>query len=231
MESRLCHLAIEALFPRFCVSCKREGSLMCPSCLEFWTPVPPQASCPFCAREGSFRTCTSCRHDVYLDGLSYFVPYGNAIFRELLRSWKYHGDRSVEEIFLRSLRRAAPRMGPPLAPYWVTHVPLHVTRERLRGFDQASQVAAWAREIFGLPTEALVRRVHKTKPRVQKSHEQRRVGEMDGMFELIDGVHVPEHILLCDDVFTSGSTIDAVARLLKEKGAVSVWGFTLAKGT
>ncbi len=151
--------------------------------------------------------------------------------RSLIVSWKFHGDRSVENVFVKSLRRAAPRMQPPLAPYWVTWVPLHESRLRARGFDQAQQVATWVGEIFGLPVEVLVCRKQKTAQQSRTSHGQRRVGEMDDVFELLPGIVVPDHVLLCDDVFTSGTTMDAVARLLKEHGAKTVWGFTLAKGS
>lgn len=230
MESRFRNLAIEALFPRFCVACQAEGALMCRVCLDYWTPVPPQVSCAFCGRGGSARTCADCREDRYLDGLSYFVPYGNALMLELITHWKFHGDRSVEEVFVRSLRRATPRLQPPLAPYWVTWVPLHESRFRSRGFDQARRVADWAGELFGLPVESLVRRSHKTAQQSRMSHGERLVGEMDNVFKLAPGIEIPNYVLLCDDVFTSGTTIDAVARLLKENGAKTVWGWTLAKG-
>ena len=230
MESRFGQLAIEALFPRFCVACKREGFLMCRTCLDQWTPVPPQVSCPFCGRLGSPRTCAQCREDRYLDGLTYFVPYGNALMRELMDHWKFHGDRSVEEVFVKSLRRAGARMQPPLAAYWVTWVPLHTSRLRARGFDQARLVADWASEIFGLSVERFVCRKEKTAPQSRRSHQDRRVGEMDNVFAILQNVDIPDSILLCDDVFTSGTTMDAVARLLKEHGVKTVWGFTLAKG-
>ncbi len=230
MESRLSNLAIEALFPRFCVACRAEGALMCTICLDQWTPVPPQVSCAFCGRLGSPRTCADCREDRYLDGLTYFVPYGNALMRELIGSWKFHSDRSVEDVFVKSLRRASMRMQPPLAAYWATWVPLHESRLRSRGFDQAKFVAELAGEIFGLPVEQLVRREEKTVPQSRTSREERRVGEMDHVFAILPGITIPEHVLLCDDVFTSGTTIDAVARLLKEHGAKTVWGWTLAKG-
>ena len=230
MESRLGHLAVEALFPRFCVSCKREGFLMCQTCLDHWTPVSPPASCAFCGIRGSAWTCGNCRKDVYLDGLTSFISYGNPLFRELLFSWKYDGDQSVQEIFLRSLRRALPSFSLPTVVSCVTHVPLHFSRERFRGFDQALQVAQWVGELFDVPTQTLVYRTQRTVPRAMTKEEERHVGEMDDVFKLIDGVSIPEHILLCDDVFTSGSTMDAVARVLKEHGTKTVWGFVLAKG-
>ena len=231
MENRLRDLAIEALFPRFCVACAAEGALMCHRCLDAWTPVPPQSACAFCGRRGSCRTCADCREDRYLDGLSYYLPYGNALIRELIGHWKFHGDRSAEEVFVKSLRRAAPRLEPPLAPYWVTWVPLHVKRLRARGFDQARFVAELAGELFGLPVEPLLRRAHKTAPQSRMSREERKVGEMDHEFAILSDIDIPDHVLLCDDVFTSGTTMDAAARALKEHGAKTVWGFTLAKGS
>ncbi|MBI5794036.1 ComF family protein [Candidatus Uhrbacteria bacterium] len=193
-------------------------------------PAPPLASCAFCGEPGSDRTCADCREHVYIDGLTFFSPYGNPVVRELIGHWKYQGDRSVESIFQGCLRRAALRLSPPVLPFYVTGVPLHEKRLRSRGFDQADLVAAWAGELFGIPHETYVRRVHSTSPQARTSHDLRRVGEMDGAFCVYPDVQVPDHILLCDDVFTSGTTMDAVARVLKEAGAKTVWGFVIAKG-
>ena len=230
MESRLGQLAVEALFPRFCASCKREGSFLCEVCESLWAPVSSLASCAFCGEPGSDRTCASCCAYVYLDGLTAFAPYGNPVVRELIGHWKYHGDRSVEAILEQSLRRAAPRLSPPVLPFYATSVPLHGGRRQERGFDQAQIVAQWAGELFGIPHETYLKRTHATNPQARTSHEMRRIGEMDEAFSLLDGVQVPDHILLCDDVFTSGTTMDACARVLKEAGVKTVWGFVMARG-
>ncbi len=119
-------------------------------------------------------------------------------------------------------------MAPPLAPWYVTGVPLHVKRARVRGFDQAKMVATWVAETYGLPHETyLRRRVHTL---AQAGQEGRCVGELDGVFDLVPGAHVPQAVLLCDDVFTSGATMDACARVFKEAGTEQVWGMVLARG-
>jgi len=228
MESRLRDLAVEALFPRFCASCKREGALMCETCLGYWTPVPKPASCGFCGTSGSARTCGRCREHVYLDGLSAFAPYANPVLRSLIGSWKYHRDQSVEPVFKRFLRQGQPYMAPPAHAWHVTSVPLHVRRARVRGFDQAAQVGQWTASLYGLPHQTLLRRTVHTLP--QAGQEGRQVGELDAVFDLVPGIEVPENVLLCDDVFTSGATMDACARVLKEAGAKQVWGYVLAKG-
>ncbi len=230
MESRLGKLAVEALFPRFCIVCKREGALTCRHCFETWTPVPQQASCAFCGTPGSPRTCASCREETYLDGLSFFAPYGNASVRELLGAWKYNGDRSAEATLETWLRRASTRMEPPAFAFYSTSVPLHKSRRRERGFDQAETLSSWVGEIFGIPHETFLIRKRKTSPQARTSHDERRVGEMDGAFAVLPGVDVPAYVLLCDDVFTSGATMDAAARALKEAGAKTVWGFVIARG-
>ncbi|MFA4845063.1 MAG: ComF family protein [Patescibacteria group bacterium] len=230
MESRFSQLAVDALFPRFCSSCKREGSLLCDVCESLWTPASALASCAFCGEPGSDRTCSSCREDVYLDGVTAFAPYGNPVVRELIGHWKYHGDRSVETILEKCLRKAATRLTPPVLPFYATSVPLHEERLRSRGFDQAQVVARFASDLFGIPEESFVKRVVSTSSQARTSHEMRLVGEMDHAFEVIDGIEVPDHVLLCDDVFTSGTTMDACARVLKEAGVKTVWGFVIAKG-
>lgn len=230
MENRLRHLAVEALFPRFCMACGAEGTLMCGRCLDVWTPMPAPASCAFCAREGTARTCFDCGQSAYLDGLSFYLPYANPVVRGLLQAWKYDGDRTAESPLLTLLRRAAPRLAPPVKAFVAMHVPLHESRLRERGFDQAGIVASWAVELFGIPQESTLRRNKKTPARARTSHEARELGQMDGIFEVVPGADVPEHVLLCDDVFTSGATIDAAARALKEAGAQTVWGFTIARG-
>lgn len=203
---------------------------MCENCERQWAPASMLASCAFCGELGSDRTCVSCSQDVYLDGLTSIAAYGNPVVRDLLTHWKYHSDRSVEIILQRCVRRTAMRLAPPTLPFYCSSVPLHERRRRERGFDQAQIVAHWAGELFGIPVEPYVKRVQSTSPQARTSHEMRRVGEMDKAFQMIDGVSVTDHILLCDDVFTSGTTMDAAARVLKEAGAKTVWGFVIAKG-
>lgn len=228
MESRLGKLAVEALFPRFCAACKREGSLLCEVCTGQWSPMPPKPACPFCGKLGSERTCATCREQVYLDGLTFFSPYGNPVVRDLIAHWKYEGDRSAEAILQMCLCKAAPRLAPPILPFYATGVPLHEGRRRARGFDQGEVIAGWAGEMLGIPRETYLRRSRSTRAQARTSHASRRVGEMDEAFEIVGAV--PSHVLLCDDVFTSGTTMDAAARALKEAGAKTVWGFVIAKG-
>ena len=114
----------------------------------------------------------------------------------------------------------------------VTHTPVHASRRRMRGFDQAEVLSNWAGEMFLMPVESLLVRSKKTKPQAKVDHKKRRVGTLYGIFALHPNVsELPRRVLLCDDVFTSGATMDAAAKCLKEAGVEEVWGFVIAKGS
>ncbi len=228
MEDRLSNLAVKAFFPRFCASCRSEGSLMCETCLAYWTPVPKPVSCGFCGVSGSDRICGICCQDTYLDGLSVLSPYANPVLRSLIGSWKYHRDRSVERVLQRFLRQGQSYMAPPAHAWHVTNIPLHERRKRTRGFDQAEEVAKWTAALYGLPQANFLSRLIHTLP--QAGQTGRQVGELDNVFTVVPGAQIPEYVLLCDDVFTSGATMDACAGVLKNSGAKQVWGYVLAKG-
>ena len=136
----------------------------------------------------------------------------------------------MEEIFKHGLRKALPALSLPVSVSCVSFVPLHLSRKRFRGFDQSFSIAQWMGELKQLPVQVLTQRTHRTAPRARTKQEQRHVGEMDHVFSVLNDVDLPQAVLLCDDVFTSGSTMDAMARLLKENGVKTVWGFVLAKG-
>ncbi|PJA45126.1 amidophosphoribosyltransferase [Candidatus Uhrbacteria bacterium CG_4_9_14_3_um_filter_50_9] len=193
-------------------------------------PEPLSARCPFCHRLGSDRVCGACRSEVYLDGVSALAPYGNPVVRKALQTWKYDGDREIEKVLQQWLTAGAAHITPPLAPFHACAVPLHEGKQRQRGFDQADVVAQWASGLYGIPHTSLLVRKTKTASQAKRAGGSRQVGELDGVFHIRRDVAVPEHVLLCDDVFTSGATIDAAARTLKEAGAKQVWGWVIARG-
>lgn len=237
MESRFRDLVVDALFPRFCFGCRKEGVLWCDTCASTWWPSPVKASCPFCDRGSSFFVCSNCRSDVYLDGLSVFAHYGNPIVKDAIRQWKFVGDSTAPDILFSWLVRAAPALRPPFENPVFVPVPLHRFKRRERGFDQAGVLADWCGQIYSSPVFDLLIRTRNTKSQSQKSRDSRKLGELDELFalspELVEGRDVyslPDEVVLCDDVFTSGATMDAAARCLKENGVKKVWGFVIAKG-
>jgi ComF family protein len=108
-------------------------------------------------------------------------------------------------------------------------VPLFRARERDRDYNQSAVIAGCLGEKYSLPldTKSLVR-VRATKQQATLSREERYKNVQSAF--VWQGGDVPKEVLLVDDVFTTGATLEACARALKEAGVEVVHGFTLATG-
>lgn len=113
----------------------------------------------------------------------------------------------------------------------VVPVPLHPVRARERGFNQAEFIARLVARASGLPCErgALIRSGQTPKHRAGMDARER-ASSLKGAFSLRrPGAIRGCHVLLVDDVFTTGATLNECARSLKSAGATVVYGFTLAR--
>jgi competence protein ComFC len=112
----------------------------------------------------------------------------------------------------------------------VVPVPLHRQRERERGYNQADLIAKPLARKLGLPYRAVL--LTRTKPRPDKHilTFEERWDSVRGAFATRPGSKVDNlRVLLVDDVMTTGATLDAAARALRDAGAESVIGLTVAR--
>ena len=231
MEGGFSKLVVDAIFPRFCVGCKTEGILFCERCEYFYQDINLKTFCVFCFRFGSDKTCVHCNEHTFLDGVSSVGDYKNSILRNLIINWKYYGDKSAEQFLKKIFIKSINRVCPPVLSFYSTHIPLHQGRKRERGFDQAQVVSSWIEQLYGIPALDLLVRHSTNKQQGGSGIKRSRLGELDGIFRIDENAEfIPENILICDDVFTTGATMDAAARCLKDSGVKTVWGFVLASG-
>lgn len=107
----------------------------------------------------------------------------------------------------------------------ITFVPLHKTRRRKRGYNQAELLAAALAEYTDKPCSALLEKTVVT-PTQARSNREERLKNLRGTFSVIG--KPPRHLLLIDDVLTTGSTVDECSRVLKKAGAKVVYVLTFA---
>jgi len=110
----------------------------------------------------------------------------------------------------------------------LTPVPLHWRRAFDRGFNQSFLLCEHVAGKRGWTVERLLRRTHDTGAQARRIHRERRRA-VRGAFEVIVD-RPPEHVVLVDDVVTSGATVDACACALKRAGVARVDALTLALG-
>ncbi|MFH1252841.1 MAG: hypothetical protein V1664_00715 [Candidatus Uhrbacteria bacterium] len=234
MESDFRDLAVKSwnflrngLFPVYCLNCQKEGQKICADCASF-VLEKSLLVCPFCHTENEEgETCKLCADKTFLDGSAALGFYHQPILRQLIQSWKFNGEPMAEKILLKFISEQKPQFILPPIDWYVTAIPLHAARQRERGFNQAEIIARAVAKGIDSEYLDLLERVEWTDPQAGRSSDERLVGDLDGIFSTT-GL-IPPHVLICDDVLTSGATMDAAAQTLKIAGAEVVWGFTLAR--
>jgi len=118
----------------------------------------------------------------------------------------------------------------PLPGEALISVPLHPRRLRERGYNQSGLLARELGKRIGWPViEDCLIRVKQAQPQVRAVDvEERRRNVADAFVCRDEGVS-GKQIILIDDVCTSGATLESCAAALKDRGATSVWGLTLAR--
>jgi len=114
----------------------------------------------------------------------------------------------------------------------VTSVPLLKEKERLRGFNQAREMAKVFAQRSGVPYLELLQKQPFQKTSQASLHDrQARLRNMNPRaFTILPRVRAPTSVLLIDDVFTTGATLNACARALKLAGVQQVHGLVVAHG-
>lgn len=226
--TRLKGTVLDLLFPRWCLGCGREGSLICPSCRQKLPTIEPPL-CPQCGvpQPGGI-LCPACiNHKHAIDGIRSPFRF-EGIIRQAIHQLKYKNLRASAEPLaeiLWSYLSDNPISGEVLVP-----VPLHGKRLRERGYNQSELLAREMGKINGLPvvTGCLTRSRHAS-PQARAASSSQRQENVAGAFSCRNGSLKDKRVILIDDVATSGATLEACAAVLKTGGAAAVWGLTLAR--
>jgi ComF family protein len=219
------------LFPKTCVQCAKEGTLLCESCRTGFRSFAP--SCFVCnSRDIEAKICNSCKKHVEFSRFYAPFSYKHAGVRQAIHRLKYKRVRPYARI-LASLLSSAVRRYPIVIPpkTVIVPLPLHPSRKISRGFNQSESIANACSEHLKIPlvVESL-QRIKNTEPQISMKNPDERRKNMEHAFRVLDATPIfRRNVLLIDDVATTGETLNAAAKALKDAGASSVWAFTIAR--
>jgi ComF family protein len=233
---------VTLLFPSDCRLCGlplASSSLLpvCVECLESLQPISGER-CLLCGERlfsGITNLCGECltERPPYVKASAYGSYDGG--LRELIHLLKYEHVKPAANVLGRMLAEAvtdlAPQFDEKNLPL-VVPVPLHATKLRQRGFNQAELIArAMAKQLpagtkLQLAPELLLRK-RATESQVGYTRQQR-LANLRGAF-VADRTVKGRDILLIDDVFTTGTTASECTRVLRRAGAANVWVATVAR--
>ena len=206
---------ISIIAPHNCLSCGIEGALLCSGCVE-QLPYPP-CICYRCQKSLSLdRICDTCQGQTPLSGLYIRTTY-SGLAKSLL--WRLKFDRAAA-----AAHPVAKACGPLVAfrdDTVLTCVPTASVRIRQRGYDHAERITRRVAKHTKLPYYTLLRRTTSTR-QVGADGQMRRSQLRDAFRATKPGAVSGKHVILVDDVITTGSSLEAAACVLVNAGARSV---------
>lgn len=222
-KKSLARILIELIFPVTCVECGQEGEWLCDRCFKQVPLVRPE-QCALCRKAAVNGLCDNCRQATGLEGIVSLFDYHDPAIQKLIKTLKYINQADVA-VFLAGKFGRQLRKQLPSGELAVTYVPLSRDRQASRGFNQAELLA---RYFIGddWPVFSLVKKSRATSPQA-KLNKKDRAQNLRGAFTLTTK-HIPDQVIIFDDVVTTGATVSAIAKLLKKAGAQTVWAVTVA---
>ena len=232
--------AADLLYPPACVSCAASlahGEYLCGPC-EDATPRIEPPFCEKCSRhfDGAISAdvpfvCGDCRESNFAFECAVSARRHTGLPQDLVVRFKYGHEYYLRRPLADWLAGAFhddPRLTAQPVDALVP-VPLHPRRERERTFNQAAVLARLLARRVGLPVWPVLRRVRYTEKQAALARTQRLENLRGALASVrrwpVDSVH----LLLIDDVFTTGATVDECARVLRRAGAASVRVLTVTR--
>lgn len=221
-------LYTNSLLQQPCILCGAFSASLCCAACEAELPVCNGVRCQRCALPMQAQKCTNCfRHPVAFDTTLAKFDF-NYPLDHLVHTLKYQGHIAVATWFASQLAPLAADIHQRRPIDGIIAMPLHPKRLAERGFNQSHEIAKRIGRKLDLPcTQKWVSRRYHLRPQVELSSQARRQ-QPDDLFEAhadLDGAH----ILLIDDVMTTGTSLNNLARTLKTYGAKSVSCLVVAR--
>lgn len=233
---------ISVIFPAGCRICEQllidaRRVPICEECLSSFQRIP-QPSCEICGRplpgltrqEREPLLCPACGDKTYtFDRARSFAIYEGSVVQAILLL-KFEQIEPLGGWFAERLAELVHSEGSILVADVVVPVPLHRERERERGYNQAALISQPLAKRLRLPHKAVLLMRTRARPDKRILSLEERWDSVRGAFATRPGSQVDNlRVLLVDDVLTTGATLDACARALREAGAKSVIGLTVAR--
>ncbi len=228
---------VDILFPPdvLCPFCDKETDSC--SCIEN-IDIFNIRECPICGRRGIGRAphsaCPNCIRlqkigALFFDQNFCYARYSGTI-KKAIRDMKYHGVLHYRRIFGTMLYEKYLDAGlKKLEIDVVTYIPIAYSRRLSRGFNQSEEIARVFCRLSELPLLPLLKKCKRTK-KLSLRTMMERSAEIKGSMSVLtkhSAMISDKKILLIDDIFTTGATINEASKLLKNAGASKVYSMTL----
>ncbi len=229
------HGVVDAVYPRTCPFCDKilpRGTDICNDCNNKLKYVV-EPRCKKCGKQLTKEEqeycydCANHRH-LYREGIAAFV-YDEMVSKSIYR-FKYYNRRTYAGMYARAIGE---RYGGHIArwqPDVFIPVPIHRDKLQKRGYNQAELIATELGRYLGIPVDGkYLRRIKRTRAQKELNRSERKKN-LENAFKISSNVVEYKKIVLVDDIYTTGSTLDECAKVLMAAGAQDVYFVSLSIG-
>jgi ComF family protein len=231
---------VDLIYPRNCLFCSEplaetERGVICAACLGTVKFIEPPFCCrcalPFAGATTENFVCGYCKDLEFHFSRAVAACRGDGVVRESIHRFKYNREMYYGPHLAEWLANAAKQWIDWNQVDAIVSVPLHPRKKRAREFNQAEYLAVALRRVFQVPV--LDRNLRRVKETVTQTslHAKERTANLRDAFATRDAqVLAGKRLVLVDDVFTTGATMDSCAKVLLKAGAEDVIALAVARG-
>ena len=231
-SDRIIEPLLSFLYPDHCASCNKPGSLLCDDCQTQLTYIA-SPTCQTCGSptRSSVATCAYCHLYTlsHLNSVTSAVYYKGHIITSAIHHFKYKNEHALSRELAHLLAKCYQHNQNRPQTNVIVPVPLHKVRHKERGYNQSTLLAKSLSKFINQPvdTKTLVRN-RATERQVSLNPADRKTNVADAFVTKSDQL-AGQVVLLIDDVLTTGSTLNAGAKALKQGKVSAVHGLTVAR--
>lgn len=227
---------LKIVFPNKCLKCLNySDQLICKSCFDSLI-IHQHFICPKCHKTFINLNHTECYDNNFeIQSILCALDYQNPLIKDMVHKFKYQHLLSLKNVFKNVLNKSLLIHKQYLYQnnFIIVPVPLHKYKEKIRGFNQSSILAKLISEITDLKTyDNVLIRFKNNQPQAKLNNNLERQKNVSSIFKINVSYQQfikNKKIILIDDVFTTGSTLNECAKILKQNGANTVIAICLAR--
>ena len=198
---------------------KEEGPSCCSTCYQNFERISEE-HCPRCFRDGKSDLCKDCKKwekEGNLVQHQSIFTYNQAM-KAYFSQYKFQGDYALRFVFAKAARKAV-RM---FREHTIVPIPVSVEKFQVRGFNQVQGILDAGKVAYRNILEKKDTLAQSSKTREERLQTQQ-------AFKIKKGVDLPDKILLVDDIYTTGKTLQLAKQILLEAGVKEILTFSIAR--
>jgi ComF family protein len=207
--------ALSFLFPKKCIMCKKYGEIICDNCIRRIEKYERVQIIKF--------------QNKNLNSLIYFFKYEKLI-RKLMLQYKFFDKPVIAEVFAKIILKNEKLCGNLKFYDIITSVPMYKKKKLSRGYNQTELFAKKIADNLNIDYNSQVLIKNVDNKRQSSLTFKQRQDNVKNVFEVLNSENIKnKNVILIDDIYTTGATLEECAKVLKKAGAKNVLGLVIAK--